>query len=418
MERVGAAVGAALALGIAGCGSQGPEPGAPKDDGASRGRIDDEGFETAPTVAFPAPATTRFGNGHRLCSEHRSELSPELATALGYDVAGDRAALEATQVRDVLTSRDGASSTVVHYRGRIARILRVDRDAPAGIPLEEALPAGCPNGVEYELIEQVYTEDGAVRGAFLAHVSASELDEPTARTLDFDVDLRNFTGELPVQWIDTPVYAFAAAHVAWTIGPVEVPRFELTPTVWAAPVSDGCDWGACRDDADAIIPSSYGVRTDNDPDDYGEVLASWMFTPRSLTEVRARTVYNPDVHLWVTASMANTLDSSSAHRVHVTARVDGQQLMADALDLAANADRLPEGYVGGYIDLGPLPEGTTVELDVREQMGLAAIRSHVVVDHCDVAHATASCGGTGCTAAASLTIVPAGCQYQRPFDGL
>lgn len=380
--------------------------------------VDDEGFEVAPEVAFPAPATTRFGGGHRLCTEHRSEISPEVATVLGYDIEGDRAALEATQVRDVVTSDDGESSTVVHYRGRIARIFRVDRDPPADIPTEEALPAGCPNGVEYELIQQLYTEDGVVRGAFLTHLPATELDESTARTLYVDVDLRNFTGELPVHWIDTPVYAFATAEVAWTVGPVEVSQFEFTPSVWAAPVSDGCDWADCRDDSDVVLPMSYGVRTGNAPIDYADVLTMWMFTPRSLTEVRARTVYTPDVHLWVTASVANTLDLSSAHRVHVTARAEGRQLVADALDLVPDPVRIPEGYVSGYIDLGPLPEGTTVELDVQEDVGLAAIRSHIVVDHCDVARATTSCGGSDCTAATSLTIVPAGCRYGRWHDGL
>jgi hypothetical protein len=211
---------------------------------------------------------------------------------------------------------------------------------------------------------------------------------------------------------------FATTDVAWTVGAVEVPQFELTPTVWGAPVSDGCDWGYCRDDADTVLPLGYGVRTGNPPADVEDVLAVLPFTPRSLTEVRARTAYNPDVHVWVTASMANTLDPSSAHRVHVTARADGRELVADTLDLAPNPVRIPDGYVGGYIDLGPLPEGTTVELDVREEVGLAAIRSHIVVDHCDVARATAACGGSGCTAAASLTIVPAGCRYGRPRDRL
>ena len=121
--RTGTAAAAALAL--VGCGSQPPDADAPRDgddDEVSGSLIDDEGFETAPEVAFPAPATTRFGGGHLLCTEHHFEISPEVAMVLGYDAEGDRAALEATQVREARISADG-DSTVVHYRGRIARIL-------------------------------------------------------------------------------------------------------------------------------------------------------------------------------------------------------------------------------------------------------------------------------------------------------
>ena len=64
-----------------------------------------------------------------------------------------------------------------------------------------------------------------------------------------------------------------------------MPEFDFTPTVWAAPVSDGCNVGACRDDSDAVFPLSYGVRTGDAPEDYTDVLTMLAFTPRSLTEI-------------------------------------------------------------------------------------------------------------------------------------
>ena len=58
-----------------------------------------------------------------------------------------------------------------------------------------------------------------------------------------------------------------------------------------------------------------------------------------------------------------------------------------------------------------------LDFEVDNDFGVLDVRSHVVVDHCDVARATASCQAPGCTAATSLAIVPAGCRYSRLTDG-
>jgi hypothetical protein len=417
MGRGSERVSAVLVLGLVGCGVARDDTGDPSDtvdDGAPTAVIDAEGFETAPEVAFPAPAVTLFGRGDLLCSERRSEITPEAGSALGFDVAGDRTALEATHVLDVLASWNDVQPTAVHYRGRIARILSVDREPPAGVPVEEAVPAGCSSGVEYELIEQLYTEDGAVRGAFLAHVPATPLGESTSRTLSAVVDLRNFTGELPVGWVDSIEALFAAGGVAWTVGTVGSPEFGFGAMMWGGPGDVDCAWPFCRDDGDVGIPMSYGVAKaqvlesfDDLLSVFGPVFGPGGFVPRTLTQLRARMeAYRPNVRIWVTADAA---EPSSVNRVTVTARADGQPLATRALDLAGNAERLPDGVVGGWIELGPISEGTTVDLEVRDDFGLGGIRSHIVVNDCDIGAGTSSCLEPGCTTETSMPIVAATC---------
>jgi hypothetical protein len=416
--KASARSGAVLVLGLAGCGSAAEDAGDPSEtggDGAPTNVIDEEGFETAPEVAFPAPAATGFGGGHLLCRERRSEITPELANVLGFDVAADRAVLEATQVLDVLASWDDVRPTAVHYRGRIARILRVDRRSPVGFSVEEAVPVGCPSGVEYELVQQLYTEDGAVRGAFLARVPATQLDEPTARGLSAIVDLRNFTGQVPVGWCDTADQVVAAARVRWTVGAIEPPEFELSFTLSGGSDYYGCDWAFCRDDSDLVLPISYGIVAGPSLESFDDLLTAFgdVYTPSSLAEYPARTLaYTPKVRIWVTANGANTTDPSSANRVHVTVRAGGNMLAARDLDLAGDPDRLPGGIVSGWIDLGPIREGTTVELEVRDDFGLGSIRSHIVVNNCDIGRGTATCLEAGCATETSLPIVAAECMGQ------
>lgn len=422
MGRWGTRSGAVLVLGLAGCGSAPDDAGDPSEtggDGAPTNVIDEEGFETAPVVAFPAPAATAFGGGHLLCRERRSEITSELANVLGFDVAADRAVLEATQVLDVLASWDDVRPTVVHHRGRIVRFVRVDRRPPVGFSVEEAVPVGCPSGVEYDLVQQLYTEDGAVRGAFLTRVPATQLEEPTARGLSAIVDLRNFTGQLPVGWLDTSEQAVAAASVSWTVGAIESPEFELSPTLSGGSDYYGCDWAFCRDDGDGVLPISYGIVSGPSLESFDDLLTAFgnLFTPRSLSEFSARTdAYTPKVRIWVTANGANSADPSSANRVHVTARAGGDTLAARDLDLAGDPDRLPGGIVSGWIDLGPIREGTTVELEVRDDFGLGSIRSHIVVNNCDIGSGTATCLEPGCTTETSLPIVAAGCMGQGSFQ--
>lgn len=373
--------------------------------------LDDEGFEIAPEVHFSAPGTTRFGGGHLLCRERRSEISAELANELGFDVVGDRAVLEASQALDVIASWNDVRPTTVHYRGRIARIIRVDRRPPVGWSVEEAVPVGCPSGVEYDVVQQLYTEDGAVRGAFLAHVPATQLGEPTARQLASDVDLRNFTGNLPVGWIDAAEPSFATVSVSWTVGAVESPRFEFTATQWGGPSHD-CDWAYCRQEGDLGLPMSYGVVTAPELESFDDLLGAFgdLFSPRTLTQVSADTpAYTPHVRIWVTANAANPTDPASANRVLVKARAGGEQVAAGALALTSNLDRLEEGVVSGFFDVGPVPEGTTLALEVQDTEGLGAIRSHIIVDNCDIGRGTASCTEPGCETEAALPIFAGGC---------
>lgn len=408
-----------LVIGLMGCGASGEDAGASAEttaDGALATGIDDEGFEAAPEVAFPAPGTTPFGGGHLLCRERRSEISDDVANTLGFDAAGDRAALEATQVLDVLASWNDVKPTTVHYRGRIARIIRVERRAPVGFPVAEAVPAGCPSGVEYELVQQLYTEDGAVRGAFLTHVPATPLGEPTARQLSAEVDLRNFTGELPVGWLDAAAPSFAAANVSWSVGDVDLPQFDFTATLWGAP-SQACDWAYCRADSDLGLPISYGVTTAPGLETFDQLLGSLgLFNPRTLAQAAADTVkYTPHVRIWVTANAANSADPTSANRVVVNARAGGDPVAADALDLAPNLDHLEDGIVSGFIDVGPLPEGTTLELEVEDTYGLGSLRSHVIIDDCDVGRGTAACLEPGCKTETSLPIFAAGCLGRASY---
>lgn len=415
------AVVAGAASGLVGCGS-GADTGDPSrdgDDGAAGAAIDDEGFEAAPEVAFPGQAATGFGGGDRLCREQRSEISPELANVLGFDVEGDRAVLEATQVLDVLASWSEVRRTAVHYRGHIARILRVDRRPPAGgYPVEQAVPVGCPSGVEYELVEQVYTEDGAVRGAFTTQVPATQLGEPTARRLGATADLRNFTGQLPVGRVDAQD-AFASVSMGWPVGAVESPEFALSVNLWGGPSYHDCGYAYCRDDSDLGLPLSYGVASGTAlSESFDDLLSSLpIYTPSTLTELSASIKpYTPNVRVWVTANEAAGVDRSSASRAHVAVRADGQSINAGALDLVANTDRLPGGVVGGFIDLGRFPEGTRIDLDVQDDLGLGNIRSHILVNQCDIGEATAFCTEPGCTTTSSLTIVAAECAGAAQFE--
>jgi hypothetical protein len=422
VERWRARAGAVLGSGLVACGSDAAGPPSAVDERLPPA-VDEEGFLTAPQVAFPAPAVTAFGGGHLLCREERSLISAEIAGTLGFDVAGDRAVLEATQGLDVFTSWDDVQPTTVHLRGRIGSMMRVDRLPPVGVPAEEAVPAGCPSGVEYELIQQLYTDDGAVRGAFSVWVPATRSGESTARSLFADVDLRNLTGELPVGWLDSTEKVMPAAQIRWSVGAVPAPEFELTLTLWGSTASDACDWVVCRIDGDLGVPLSHGIAMYEDSlAGFGDVLrGALIYTERStLSQLVARVdAYTPNVRVWVTAPAPSTAPPASGSRVHVIALndaiYDATPMYFGSLDLASNTDRLADGIVSGFIDLGPLPESTNIMVQVQDELGLGSVRSHIIVDQCDIGRGTVSCVEPGCTMEVSVPVVAAGCMGAPSF---
>jgi hypothetical protein len=233
----------------------------------------------------------------------------------------------------------------------------LDRLPPVGVPAAEAVPAGCPNGVEYELVQQLYSDDGAVRGAFSLRVPATRLGESTARSLCAGVDLRNFTGDLPVGWFESADESLPTVQIAWGVGAVPAPTFELTATLWGAPMHDACDWATCRNDADLGLPLSHGiVKAGTSLAGLNDLLRDIpVYTGTStLSQLAARAdVYTPNVRAWVTANAAPLSSESHINLMALsTEDYDAPALFSESIDLATDAERLPDGVASGFVDFG------------------------------------------------------------------
>jgi len=145
---------------------------------------------------------------------------------------------------------------------------------------------------------------------------------------------------------------------------------------------------------------------------FGDLLRDTPYTTTStLSQLSARAdAYTPNVRVWVTAAAA----AAGENRVSVMAMndavYDATPMFFGSVDLASDTERLADGIVSGFIDLGPLPERTNIAVRVEDELGLGSLRSHIIVDHCDIGLGTATCLEPGCATETSLPIVAAGCS--------
>jgi hypothetical protein len=411
--------GAGLAAMMLGCGGAEPAASDPPDDieiaAPSAGTDRDlpgagSGFVDAPSVRFRESAVN--GAPQLNCRQALREITFDDARAFGIDVDGDRAALEQTWSRGAFVSDDPVRSPMLHVRAQIERVWMVEQT-----PLRADIASGrCPATVRYDVLVQLYTDDGALSGAFISQNPATRAGEMFVPVLQAVADLRNFSGNMPVSW-DSSAGAFGAADVAVLIGdpatgelyPAGSEDFYFLPHAWG-PSGGVCDDAGCSYEAGHFrAEMSDGIRTLGFKT-FQEFLADASSRIRepdvaTLAEfVDTMGPYKPSVRVSVTAA------SAEAAQVQVDVRVNGVDRAPVVLDLLHDDSWLAEGWVGAKLDVGAVLEGTPVEIGVTDIDQLGDVWSEPEVGGCPLTTSHDHCVGPGCTARNTLLVVAAGCN--------
>lgn len=377
-------------------GARGDEP-TPSAAGGDTPR----GFTDNPVVRFPAPAV--ITNIETSCIEVPRPISRAEAVERGFDADGDVAALEQSWDGGVFISGEQVTRTTLHLKAQVDGVWLVEYRVAPGSSLR------CPASVLYGVTVQLYTNDGALAGAFHARQPATPAGDVPNRLLEAASDLRNFSGSLPVVWDGAPD-VFGTADISWGFeSGAEV--FSFQPRVWHA-TSGSCSEPDCTIVASNGDLLSMGVNTSETGTFADRVadLGRYVDSPVSSTLDRFAAElgpYRPNVSVWVVAP------SAQATRVQARARVAASEFSA-TVNLAYDWRRVVEGYVAGWLDLGPLDEGTEVDVAIEDMESIGDVQSNVLVGGCPVANAYDRCKTPGCTAHSTLTVVSAACDPFSP----
>jgi hypothetical protein len=396
------------------CGSgteQGPANGRLPEEAASQGSPGSvvPGFVDSPVVAFDSPnagpaAASSDPNACILGASH--PISTDEARDLGFDVDGDYRSLESELTGDVLVSGNAVSETKVHLLGRVDHVWRADRTPPAGVALDDAMPAGCPSVVGYQLTVQMFTEDSSIAGAFTTRASATPLGSARELTIHAQSDLRNFRGNLPVAR-DTARPFFATADISWSALPGSEVVFSFEPRISYRDSRASCVEPLCPPAvASEAARLSLGVTSAAELAPLSDLVESVAdASVSSLSElVSAMGPYHPDVRLWVVAA------AGEPSSVQIRARVDGEEIPLASLALTRDPRILTAEAVGGWLGLGEIGESVPVEFEVGNAAGLSKVQARIVIDGCVAEGTSTGCDGLGCVARSEAFVSPAVCS--------
>jgi len=398
--------GAGLAALLLGCGASaglpdGDRTGAPPADapaaasgggagGASAPASVVPGFADTPVVRFREDATNESVD--RSCRELSREISLDEARDLGFEVDADRAVLERSWSSAVEESRDPVRTSTLHLRSRIDRVLSVERTPRS----PEVAAALCPSTVVYEVVVELYTEDGTLSGAFVARSRAMPAGESPVRHLEANADLRNFSGDLPVAWNGSSDL-FATAEIVWSFEEGAAEAFYFRPRVWYSMrgYPEFLSYGVLTGEAGAfadLLADLGGYIPDPAVSTLGEFAA-------------AMGRYSPNVGVRVVAR------SAVSTQVRVSARVNGADVPAATLELTGDwRQQVADGFTGGTLDLGPIEEGAQVEIEVQDIQDLGDVQANILVGSCPFTPAYDRCREPGCTTRSALSVVTAACD--------
>jgi hypothetical protein len=216
------------------------------------------------------------------------------------------------------------------------------------------------------------------------------------RHLEANADLRNFSGDLPVAWNGSSDL-FATAGVTWSFEEGAPEAFHFVARVWYSMTGFPAflSYGVTSGEAAAFD----ALLTD---------LGGYIPSPAVSTLgdfTTAMGSYSPNVGVRVVAR------SPASSQVRVSARVNGADVLAATLELTNDwRQQVADGSTGGTLNLGPIQEGTQVEIEVQDVQALGDVQAHVLVGGCPVTPAYDRCRESGCSTHGALSVVAAACD--------
>lgn len=328
-------------------------------------------------VRFSGGETADFGNGtDDVCGMSSTDtvISQEQAEQEGLDVEGDRAWLATPHIArlnydiaDCAAAAQVCDETIVTLRAQVLEPIRVE-----GRTLRPSADCGEAEwqAFAYRVAVSVENQDGSLTGTFYARVGRRESDAGVVTLGGHALpDLRNFTGELPIE-LDSTRAHHAFLDIRFSLASDGSASGRLEPAVSyydEAPSTEriGPDALFDTDGADAAQLDGESVLFED-----GE---RWTVSTYPGSSVE------PLVDLRVRAEAAAPLAD-----VELTIRVDGEEVHTETV------------AAGTSIELGQHPFGTTVSVDVHNANGAGLVGASVLQDNCFAA--MANCDEQDCSA--------------------
>lgn len=328
-------------------------------------------------VRFSGGETADFGNGtDDVCGTSSTDtvISQEQAEQEGLDVEGDRAWLAMPHIArlhydiaDCAAAAQVCDETLVTLRAQVLEPIRVE-----GRTFRPSAECGEAEwqAFAYRVAVSVENQDGSLAGTFYARVGRRASDAGVVTLGGHALpDLRNFTGELPIE-LDSTRAHHAFLDIRFSLASDGSASGKLEPRVSyydEAPSTEriGPDALFDTDGADAAQLDGESVLFED-----GE---RWTVSTYPGSSVE------PLVDLRVRAEAA-----APAADVELTIRVDGEEVHTETV------------AAGTSIELGQHPFGTTVSVDVHNANGAGLVGASVLQDNCFAA--MANCDEQDCSA--------------------